>query len=108
MGVDVRVEYGDDALRRLAEDSEFRPDRWELAVVTAYRRRLQSIAAANDRHDLRALASLDLRSPNGSDGPESSVRLVGRSRLVLGFNVDDEKVATVVGIVESQQWEVWP
>jgi toxin HigB-1 len=112
----VRVEFGDETLRRLSVDHEHGTDKWRPDLVRAYRRRLQSLRAAKDREDLCALVSLDLQTTDNDDATCSSICLVGRSRLLLDFNrgdVDEDKVeadikVTVLGIVDSPPREVSP
>lgn len=102
------MEYGDDMLRRLAEDPKFTSGQWGSEVVTAYRKRLQVIRAAEDLGDLRALASLDMQLSGETSSPQSSIRLTGKARLVLALGHNDQKVVTIMMIVASQALEVSP
>lgn len=104
----MHVEFGDETLRRLAVDRRFCPNRWEAGVVRAYRLRYQSLVAAKDREDLRALRCLDLQLAEGRTGSRSSMRLAGRSRLLLDFDADNSTGVTVVDIVESHTRGVSP
>lgn len=104
----MHVEYDDEVLYHLAVDAEFRPNRWGPDVVRSYRRRLQSLVAAKDREDLRRVVSLDLKSDHSRDGARSSIRLDGRSRLLLDFDIVKTDQVTVVGIVEPHMREVAP
>lgn len=102
------VRYGGDDLERLVDDAGFRSGTWDADLVQSYRRRHQSLVAAKDREDLRALRSLDLRPENGRDGARASVRLVDGARLLLDFDVEKSNEVTVVGIVGSDTREVAP
>jgi hypothetical protein len=104
----VRVRYGDKALYSLAVDIEFQPVQWAPALVSSYRRRLQSLVAAKDRDDLGRVMSLDMKPENGHDGARSSIGLIDRSRLLLDFGVLETDQVTVVGIVEANTREVAP
>lgn len=102
------VRYSGQDLERLADDASFRSDRWNADLVRSYRRRHQSLVAAEDREDLRALRSLDLQSENGPDGARASIRLVDGARLLLDFEVEKSNEVTVLGIVKSDTREVAP
>jgi plasmid maintenance system killer protein len=102
----VLVKYGGEDLKRLAADAGFRPDTWGTDLVQSYRQRHQSLVAAKDREDLRALRSLDLRSERGQNGTRASIRLVDGARLLLDFDVGNSDEVMVVGIVASDTWEV--
>lgn len=56
----MRIEYEDEDLRCLAEDPGFVHPRLSGELVKAYRKRIDSISAASDERDLRALKSLHL------------------------------------------------
>ena len=100
MGVNLRVEYRDDQLRRLVEDSEYRPKRWEVEVIRAYRKKIQLIGAAMDDRDLRAIRSLHLEQLSGDREGTSSIRLNDQFRLVLTFKTEGERVAVILEIVD--------
>jgi plasmid maintenance system killer protein len=104
----VLVRYSGEDLERLADDASFRSGRWDADLVRSYRRRHQSLVAAEDREDLRALRSLDLRSENGRDGARASIRLLDGARLLLDLGVEKSNEVTVLGIVESDTREVAP
>lgn len=102
----MRVEFGDEALRRLATDHEFMPGPWSAEVIRAFRWQYQVLMAAKDVADLRALACLDLRFADDRDRPACSISLVNGSRLLLDFHADSVEEVTVVGIVEPDVREV--
>jgi proteic killer suppression protein len=97
---DMRIEYGDDDLRRLAEDQSFRPRQWGPDLVRAYRKKIQIIQAAKDEQDLRALRSLRLEQLKGNRAGTSSIRLNDQFRLILTFKTDGERVAVVLELVD--------
>lgn len=98
----MEIDYGDVSLRRLARDLDQKSNHLEPKVIQAYRRRLQSLGAADSMKDLRALRSLDFREEGDSSGaPRYSVRLLASQRLVLEMR--DERtgpVLVVCAIVE--------
>jgi proteic killer suppression protein len=104
----VHVRYGREDLERLAVDAGYRSTSWGADVVRAYRRRHQSLVAAVDCEDLRALRCLDLQSTDGHDGARASVRLLNGARLLLEFDPKKSNEVTVMGIIESDTWEVAP
>ncbi len=99
--VPVNIEYGDEDLRRLAEDINFRPKRWGRDVVKAYRKKIQLLADAEDERDLRALRSLNLKTLQGDKAGNYSIRLNDQFRLILTFhNEDDGRVVVVLELVD--------
>ncbi|SDN01083.1 proteic killer suppression protein [Lentzea albidocapillata subsp. violacea] len=104
----MHVRYGDEMLHRLAADAAFQPDTWDPDVIRAYRRRLQSLRAANDSKDLQRVMSLDLRTENGRGQAHSSIRLANGARLLLEFDAVKTDEVTVMVIVESDTREVTP
>jgi proteic killer suppression protein len=96
----LRVEYGDEELRRLAEELDYRPKRWGADVIRAYRKKIQLIMAARDERDLRAMKSLRLEQLSGNRAGKSSLRLNDQFRLVLTFKTTDERVAVILELVD--------
>jgi proteic killer suppression protein len=96
----LRVEYGSDLLRRLAEDPDFRPKKWGTDVIRAYRKKLQLIVDATDERDLRAMRSLRLEQLSGDREGTSSIRLNDQFRLILNFKTEDERVAVILELVD--------
>ena len=96
----MRVEYQDEALRRLAEEAEFVPKGWSRDVIKAYRKKLQIIVAAKDERDLYALRGLRLEQLKGDRDGESSIRLNDQFRLILRFKTEGDRVAVLLEVVD--------
>lgn len=97
----VRIEYGDDDLRRLAWDLNFVPARWSRDVVRAYRKKVQILAAATDDRDLRAMRSLRLERLEGARAGTYSIRLNDQYRLVLDLRTEgSDRVVEVLEMVD--------
>jgi toxin HigB-1 len=97
----VQIEYGDETLRRLAEDPDFAPRQWSRDVVRAYRKKIQLLGAAKDERDLRQLRGLRLKELSGNRAGTSSIRLNDQYRLVLRFRKDPEgRVVIVLELVD--------
>lgn len=95
------IEYADDDLRRLAEDSGFRVKRWGPDVTKAYRKKIQLIGSALDERDLLALRSLNLEKLKGDRADQCSIRLNDQFRLILTFRTEpDGRVAVVLEITD--------
>jgi proteic killer suppression protein len=96
----LRVEYGDEELRRLAEDAAFVPRKWGRDVVKAYRKTVQRILAAADERDLYALRGLRLEQLQGSRAGQHSMRLNDQFRLIVTFKTDGDRVAVIIELVD--------
>jgi proteic killer suppression protein len=97
----MRIEYGDDDLRRLAEDPAYRPRQWGRDVIVAYRKKVQILDAARDERDLLAMRSLRLERLAGDRDGKCSIRLNGQFRLILTFYTDDDgRVVVVLELVD--------
>jgi proteic killer suppression protein len=96
----LHVEYHDEVLRRLAEESAFAPKGWDRRVVISYRKKLQIIYAAKDERDLYAMRGLRLERLTGDRQGDSSIRLNDQFRLILTFRTDGDRVAVILEIVD--------
>lgn len=97
----MRIEYGDDDLRRLAEDPDYRPRQWGRDVIVAYRKKVQILDAAKDERDLLAMRSLRLERLTADRAGTCSIRLNDQFRLILTFHTDDDgRVAVVLELVD--------
>jgi proteic killer suppression protein len=97
----MRIEYGDDDLRRLAEDPDCRPRRLGRDVIVAYRKKIQILDAAKDERDLLAMRSLRLEQLAGDRAGTCSIRLNDQFRLILTFYTDDDgRVVVVLELVD--------
>ncbi len=97
----MKIEYGDEELRRLAEEADFRPKQWGRDLVVAYRKKIQVLDGALDERDLRAMRSLNLEKLKGDRAGQYSVRLNDQFRLILTFHTgDDGRVVVVLELVD--------
>jgi proteic killer suppression protein len=90
------VEWSDHKLRRLYTGGE-RANAFPPAVVKAFIQRIQSILAAKDERDLRALKSLHYEKLKGRDG--YSMRLNGQWRLEFGRSKTAEGIALRIAAI---------
>lgn len=99
----MKIEYGNERLRRLAEDPEFQPKQWGRDLVFAYRKKVQVLDAARDERDLRAMRSLNLQELEGDLAGQYSIRLNRQLRLILAFRIGDKgKVVVIRELVDYQ------
>lgn len=96
----MRVEYHDEALRRLAHESDYAPKGWDPAVIKSYRKKVQLISAAADERDLYALRGLRLEKLKGDRLGQSSIRLNDQFRLILTFTTEGDRTAVLLEIVD--------
>jgi len=97
----VKIEYGDEELRRLAEEADFRPKQGGRDLVVAYRKKIQVLDSAMDERDLRAMRSLNLEKLKGDRAGQYSVRLNDQFRLILTFHTEDDgRVVVVLELVD--------
>lgn len=80
------VVFADDQLDRLETDPAFTMG-LPAAVVTAYRKRLQSIRAAADERDLRVVPSWHFEKLQGKRCHQHSLRLNDQYRLVFELGI---------------------
>ena len=92
----MRIEYEDEDLRCLAEDPGFVHPRLSGELVNAYRKRIDSISAASDERDLRALKSLHLEKLRGNREGQYSLRLNKQYRLIVRFRTEPAGRTTIV------------
>jgi toxin HigB-1 len=96
----LRVEYGDEEMRRLAEDAAFVPKGWSRDVIKAYRKTIQRILAARDERDLYALRGLRLEQLRGDRTGQHSMRLNDQFRLIVTFKTSGGRVTVIVEVVD--------
>lgn len=96
----MRIEFADSDLERLEADGTF--DRgMSGALVSVFRRRMQTLRAAVDERDLRALKSLHFERLKGKRKGQHSLRLRDQWRLVIELKGQkEEKRVRVVEIVD--------
>ena len=97
----MKIEYGDEELRRLAEEADFRPKQWGRDLVVAYRKKIQVLDSAKDERDLRAMRSLNLEKLKGDRTGQYSIRLNDQFRLILTFRTEaGGRVVVVLELVD--------
>jgi len=80
----VEIEFDDDELDRLEIDARY-IGKHSAAIVSLYRKRLQTIRSAPDERDLYALKSLHFEKLKGQRSHQYSIRLNDQWRLILEF-----------------------
>lgn len=96
----MQVRFLSERLDRLETDA--RDDgRYSQAIVSAYRRRLQTIRAAQDERDLRALKSLHFEKLQGDRSGEYSMRLNDQYRLILRLEAGSASRVVVIVAIED-------
>ncbi|MBG0845746.1 type II toxin-antitoxin system RelE/ParE family toxin [Ectopseudomonas oleovorans] len=93
----MEVEFDDDDLDRLETDSRFTAG-YSQEVVRAYRKRLQTIRAAQDERDFYALKSLHFEKLKGIRDGQNSMRLNSQWRLIVVIR--GESPCKIIGIIE--------
>ncbi|KAF0844264.1 proteic killer suppression protein [Methylovorus glucosotrophus] len=94
----MEIEFEDEQLERLEIDSSFYAG-YPLAIVRAYRKRIQTIRAATDERAFYALKSLHFEKLVGNRVGEYSMRLNEQWRLILKFKTQgDGKIVIVISI----------
>ncbi len=86
----MEVEFADDDLRRLEVDAAFNAN-LSRSIVSAYRRRMQAIRAANDERDLRVFRAWNFEKLKGDRSHQHSIRLNGQFRLIVEIIVRQPK-----------------
>ncbi|TVT26468.1 plasmid maintenance system killer protein [Amycolatopsis rhizosphaerae] len=96
----MRIEYGDEKLRRLAEDATYASKGLSRDVVKAYRKTVQRILAAKDERDLYALRGLRLEQLRGDRTGQHSMRLNDQFRLIVTFKTDGDRITVIIEVVD--------
>ena len=78
----MEIEFDDDELDRLETDVRY-IGKHSAAIVSLYRKRLQTIRSAPDERDLYALKSLHFEKLKGQLSHQHSIRLNDQWRLIL-------------------------
>ena len=92
----MRIDFEDDRLRRLYEESGFRATRYGTDLVKAFRRKVGLIVGAATEQDLRAMKSLHFEKLVGDRTGQHSIRLNDQWRLILRLDADGEGGVVVV------------
>lgn len=94
------VEYEDESLARLSADPGYSGG-FDMAIVTAYRKRIQFIRAAPDERDFYAMKSLHFEKLAGDRAGQHSMRLNKQWRLILRLERRESgKVVVVISVVD--------
>ncbi len=94
------VRFHDPNLGRLEVDPRYTGG-WPLAIVKAYRKRLNFIRQARDERDLRAWKSLRLEKLKGDRQHQYSMRLNDQWRLVVELEGGDPDKTVVIFAIED-------
>ena len=78
----MNVMHRDKDLERLEQDAQF-DGGYPREIIQAYRKRMQSIRAAMDERDLRAMKSNRFKKLKGKRSHEHSIRLNDQWRLIV-------------------------
>ncbi len=78
----MELEFGDQALRRLYTEEEFRMG-LPIPVVTAFRKKVYFMSKATDERDIRAWKSLHMEKLKGDRQHQYSIRLNEQLRLIF-------------------------
>lgn len=96
----MNVRFANKDLDRLETEPDFSMG-LSSAIVSKYRQRLQSIRAATDSRDIRAMKSGRLEKLKGPRAHQSSLRLNDRMRLIIEFEGSGERTEVVIVGVED-------
>jgi len=97
----MRLEFEDDDLRRLYQESDFRAPGWGPELLRSYRKVLGFVEAASDERDLRAMKSRHLEKLKGSRRGQYSLQLHQQWRLVFRIGAfHDEQQVVVIEVVD--------
>ena len=93
----------DEALRRLANDPEFRPEGWSSTEVKEYRRLVQCARAAKIDSDLRNMRQLRIE-PLGSVDPNRAQATLSSGRVIgLTFKGSDTHAAVILELFPPER-----
>ena len=94
----MEVTFADEELERVATDATFTGGR-ALALVAAFRRKVQHIVDADDERDFYQMKSLHYEKLSGNRGHQHSMRLNDQYRLVVEvLKESSAKRVRIVGI----------
>jgi len=96
----MEVDFDDDSLRRLEADPNFTAG-FDVAIVKAFRRRMQFIRAAVDERVFYAMKSLHYEKLKGDRAGQNSMRLNDQWRLILHIRQrEDGKCVVIISIID--------
>lgn len=96
----MEVDFEDAELRRLEADDKFTAG-FDVAIVKAFRKRMQLIRAAVDERAFYAMKSLHYERLKGDREGQSSMRLNDQWRLILRIRqTEDGRRVVIVSITD--------
>lgn len=96
----MEVEFDDDDLDRLETDARY-ISKHSAAIVSLYRKRLQTIRSAPDERDFYALKSLHFEKLKGKRSHQHSIRLNEQWRLILEFKGKSQNKKAIIMAIED-------
>ena len=96
----MEVEFDDDDLDRLETDPRFTGG-FAAAIVSAFRKRMQTIRSAPDERDFYALKALHFEKLKGKRSHQFSMRLNDQWRLILEFSGKSPNKKAVIVAIED-------
>ncbi len=96
----MEVEFADDDLDRLETDPRFTGG-FAAAVVSSFRKRMQTIRSALDERDFYALKALHFEKLKGRRSHQYSMRLNDQWRLILEFKGKSPNKKVVAVAIED-------
>ena len=96
----MKVEFDDENLDRLETDARFM-DGFSAALVSLFRRRMQTIRSAPDERNLYALKSLHFEKLKGPRSHQHSIRLNDQWRLIFEFKGKAPNKTVVIVAIED-------
>jgi toxin HigB-1 len=96
----VEAEFDDENLARLETDARFMGG-FSAALVSLFRRRMQTIRSALDERDLYALKSLHFEKLKGQRSHQHSIRLNDQWRLILECKGKAQNKKVVIIAIED-------
>lgn len=96
----MEVEFDDYDLDRLEADPRFTSG-FAAAIVSAFRKRMQTIRSAPDERDFYALKALHFEKLKGKRSHQFSMRLNGQWRLILEFRGKSPNKKAVIVAIED-------
>ena len=94
----MRVKHKNAQLERMERERDCTGG-WAHEIVRAFRKQMQSIRAAIDERDIRAIPGDHFEKLSGARSHQRSIRLNKQWRLIIEFTQsEDEPVANIVAI----------
>ncbi len=94
----MEIEYRGAVLRRLAEELDIAPEKWDRDVIRSYRKKVNLIYGAKDEQDLYAMNGVGIQQLGGDRDGQYSMPLNDRLQLILAFRTDGDRTAVLLEI----------